>query len=229
MTAMLGMYFVPAIKMKRNRCHKRPNLVECPLSLPRGCDKWNLTVTTNNTYVGSRGIVKCPAGHSLIGNANISCSEDGVWRPINAICVSNVHEVNEAYVRSFRGSTYILVKDFVLFRQAKESCSSMCGSLIEINNKEENTFIISAIQELGLFFPFIGLEFKNGGSYVWQSGNTTESNMFDNWANKVFPEGGSCVYIDSRPNTYKWRDSSEDSCNYTKHFNYICESSFDLP
>lgn len=81
---------------------------------------------------------------------------------------------------------------------------------------------------VGLFFPFIGLEFKNGGSYVWQSGNTTESNMFDNWANKVFPEGGSCVYIDSRPNTYKWRDSSEDSCNYTKYFNYICESRYDL-
>ncbi|CAC5360481.1 unnamed protein product [Mytilus coruscus] len=222
-TVLLGMLFVPAIEMKRKRCHKRPTVVECPEPLPRTCAHWNITVTTMERFVGNTGILSCSAGYSLIGNDSITCLESGVWSPISAICVSN--DIGEDYVRSFSGSTYILVKTTKGYEQAKESCISMCGTLLEINNQEENRFIVSAIEEVDLNFPYIGLESKNGIYYEWQSGNTTNSTMFENWSS-IQPdetEVGSCVFISS--NDYKWFDSGKSICTNNRPF--ICESRFD--
>ncbi|XP_076088200.1 uncharacterized protein LOC143058611 [Mytilus galloprovincialis] len=103
----------------------------------------------------------------------------------------------------------------------------MCGTLLEINIQEENRFILSAKEELGIKFPYFGLESKDGISYVWQSGNTTVSNMFnnrnplDNVSNDI--EVGSCFFMVSGGT---WYDAPKFICNSMDNV-YICESRFD--
>ncbi|XP_063417572.1 uncharacterized protein LOC134700135 [Mytilus trossulus] len=220
-TVLLGLLLVPAIDMKRKRCHKRPTVVECSDPIPRTCA--NMTISTDQKFVGSTGKLTCSAGHSLKGNDSIKCLEDGTWSPINAICVPN----GVIGVRSFSGSIYIFVKNVNGYENAKETCSSMCGTLLEINNQEENRFILSAKEELGIKFPYFGLESKDGISYVWQSGNTTVSNMFnnrnplDNVSNDI--EVGSCFFMVSGGT---WYDAPKSICNSIDN-EYICESRFD--
>ncbi|XP_071139068.1 uncharacterized protein [Mytilus edulis] len=218
-TVLLGLLLVPAIEMKRKRCHKIPTVVECSDPIPRTCA--NMTISTDGKIEGSTGKLTCSAGHSLKGNDSIKCLEDGTWSPINAICVPN--DVHVAGVRSFSGSIYVFVKHINGYDKAKEICSSMCGTLLEINNQEENRFIVSAIDEIDITLPFIGLESKDGISYVWQSGNTTASNSFTGRESDPSDiEVGSCFLISGG----KWYDTAKHICNSNDN-EYICESRFD--
>ncbi|VDI61734.1 Hypothetical predicted protein [Mytilus galloprovincialis] len=146
-TVLLGLLFVLVIEVKSKRCHKTPTVVECPDPLTRTCGKnWNITVITKDKFVGATGILNCSAGYSLSGNSSITCLQSGVWSPITAaICVPD--DLLRTYVYDFRGSTYTFVFKTKTYIQAKEYCLSMCGTLVEINNKEENQFIYSVIQE----------------------------------------------------------------------------------
>lgn len=74
---------------------------------------------------------------------------------------------------------------------------------------------------VGLASPLIGLESKNGVSYEWQSTNTTDSNMFNDW-HSTQPDQtavGSCAQIFTY--FYKWIDISKSYCRTTKAC--ICE------
>ncbi|XP_063436714.1 uncharacterized protein LOC134718154 [Mytilus trossulus] len=143
-TVLLGLLFVPVIEMKSKRCHKRPTVVECPDPLPCGKNS-NMTVSTKDKFVGDTGILNCSAG-SLFGNASITCLESGQWSPIRAICVPDDLFTS---VHDFRGSKYTFVFTRKTIVEAKEYCLSMCGTLVEINNKEENQFIYSVLQKRG--------------------------------------------------------------------------------
>ncbi|VDI42378.1 Hypothetical predicted protein, partial [Mytilus galloprovincialis] len=108
MAVVFVMVFVPAIE------------IECPNPLPRTCAEWTITVTAKDRYAGNTGILNCPASHYLIGNGSITCMEDGKWSPMNAICVPIATDIGEAaHVRSFRGSTYILVYQRTPRQEAK--------------------------------------------------------------------------------------------------------------
>ncbi|XP_071139339.1 asialoglycoprotein receptor 2-like [Mytilus edulis] len=224
-TVLLGLLFVPAVEMKSKRCHKRPTVVECPDQLNRTCgNDWRMIVTIKDKYVGDTGKLNCLAGFSLIGNPIITCLESGVWSPINATCVP---DDLEAYVRDFRGSTYTFVKTYKNFDNAKFLCSSMCGTLVEINNKEENQFIVSAIEELfGFLRTYIGLQrSRDSINYEWQSGNMTASNGFDDWYvnNPDIATGrSSCVLINLQR---KWDDVDNNYCFFQAK-PFVCESRF---
>ncbi|VDI83167.1 Hypothetical predicted protein [Mytilus galloprovincialis] len=224
-TVLLGLLLVPAIEMKRKRCHKRPALVECPEPLPMTCAHWNITVTTGERYAGNTGQLNCSTGYSLIGNNSITCLASGIWSPIIALCVQNYN--GRIDVRSFRGTTYIYVNNGQSYEQAKETCTSMCGTLWEVNNQEEKQFVTSAINQVGMRHPWIGLESKNGTDYVWQSGNTTVSNAYEDWDNgyPIRHAVGSCVFL-SPYNDNKWVDAVKFQCAWERQF--ICESSFSL-
>ncbi|XP_076080771.1 hepatic lectin-like [Mytilus galloprovincialis] len=102
----------------------------------------------------------------------------------------------------------------------------MCGTLVEINNKEENQFIYSVIQERVVenFRFWIGLESRNGINYEWQSKNTTESNRFDDWKEGNPNDIGvdTCAFMWS----LKWYDTYRSQCKRNDEY-FICESRFD--
>ncbi|XP_071139368.1 CD302 antigen-like isoform X2 [Mytilus edulis] len=177
-TGILGLLLVPAIEMKRKRCHKRPT-----------------------------------------------------------VGVANGNGFGVAEVRSFSGSLYIFVKNVLGYDDAKDFCSYKCSTLVEINNKEENRFIYSALRENGLSYPLIGLESRNGISYEWQSKNTTDSNMFNDW-HPTKPDKtavGSCAmiflnldkWIDIRKSCdcFSWIDIPKGVCEWESQC--ICELRFD--
>ncbi|XP_076079963.1 CD209 antigen-like protein C [Mytilus galloprovincialis] len=189
-----------------------------------------MTVTTGERYAGDTRLLSCSAGYSIIGNVSITCLASGAWSPISAICAPN--DISEAYLRSFRDSTYIFVHTRKNYDEAKETCISMCGQLLEINDKEEDTFIDSTIPEVvpavditDNYFPWIGLEIKVGGTHEWQSGNTTNSNNFANWF-KSEPNYlilGSCSYLTNLGHGYQWFDGPKSICTTEKR-QFICES-----
>ncbi|CAG2232996.1 unnamed protein product [Mytilus edulis] len=179
-----------------------------------------MTVSTKDKFVGDTGILDCSAGYSLVGNASITCLESGQWSPIRAICVPDDLRTS---VHDFRGSKYTFVFTDKTIVEAKEYCLSMCGTLVEINNKEENQFIYSVLQERDFTTNSIniGLESRNGINFEWQSQNTTVSNMFDDWAVREprFIEVDSCVYI----SVLKWYPARRDDCVFSP-YPFICES-----
>ncbi|XP_076080209.1 uncharacterized protein LOC143051019 isoform X2 [Mytilus galloprovincialis] len=70
----------------------------------------------------------------------------------------------------------------------------------------------------------IGLESRNGINYEWQSKNTTESNMFDDWADREPKtiEVDSCGFIYN----LKWYAARRVAC-VIQPYSFICESRFD--
>ncbi|XP_052084094.1 uncharacterized protein LOC127721413 isoform X3 [Mytilus californianus] len=74
----------------------------------------------------------------------------------------------------------------------------------------------------GQVSPWIGLESKDGTSYEWASGNTTESNLYDNWSNTntIIYGVGRCVFMNV--SNKEWLSKAQSTCNSVKD-EFICE------
>ncbi|XP_052084093.1 early activation antigen CD69-like isoform X2 [Mytilus californianus] len=132
-------------------------------------------------------------------------------------------DVTEPYFLLFGGSRYYFVKaELQTYPQAKATCLDMCATLVEINNEAENNFIILNAERLGQVSPWIGLESKDGTSYEWASGNTTESNLYDNWSNTntIIYGVGRCVFMNV--SNKEWLSKAQSTCNSVKD-EFICE------
>ncbi|VDI21596.1 Hypothetical predicted protein [Mytilus galloprovincialis] len=57
-------------------------------------------------------------------------------------------KISDATLIFFGSSKYLFVRYFANALEAKNSCSRVCGSLVEINNEEENTFLATTAKEL---------------------------------------------------------------------------------
>ncbi|VDI71401.1 Hypothetical predicted protein [Mytilus galloprovincialis] len=96
---------------------------------------------------------------------------------------------------------YLFPTDAIHFNTLlKEYCTTICSTLIEINNQEEDQFLRETIKNLEFETAevWIGIESVNGENFSWQSGNTTLTNMYDNWLEGssflIDPPKGTCAF-----------------------------------
>ena len=74
---------------------------------------------------------------------------------------------------------------------------------------------------------WIGLESVNGGNYSWPSGNTTQTNQYENWSDFVQeiyidnPPAGTCVQ--ALPLYKFWAPKSKNVCDIAALADFVCE------
>ncbi|XP_033107417.1 macrophage mannose receptor 1-like isoform X2 [Anneissia japonica] len=99
---------------------------------------------------------------------------------------------------------------------AIQSCLSMAGHLVSINDRFEQTFISSQLGLASGQYYWCGLVKQDDGSYTWSDGSSV---AYTNW-DKGQPDDrdGKCVAVSSGKSAGLWSDSACDSS-----YNYICE------
>ncbi|XP_052100151.1 CD302 antigen-like [Mytilus californianus] len=132
--------------------------------------------------------LSCMEGYTSIVYATSVCLNQTIE---DTICVPD--DTNDATLRFFGSSKYLFVRNITTVPGAKNSCSRVCGSLVEINNEEKNTFLATTAEEFQIGTLLIGLE-HNGEEFVWLSGNSTDA--YDNWDPAENFES-TCVYLGS--------------------------------
>ncbi|CAC5406624.1 unnamed protein product [Mytilus coruscus] len=209
---------------KCNRSHSdESNKVTCNDPEIRGCVNASVYVDVGGNAVGTEAHLSCLNGYTLWGNDSIVCLDSGKWSQINAYCIPD--GIGEPNIQSFDGSLY-LFNNFTKsdYSQAKEYCTNICSTLIEINNQEEDQFVYETFQNLEIDSLWIGLESVNGGNFSWPSGNTTQTNQYVNWASivpePVIPTAGSCVA--ARPFYMFWLPTLGNACD-TDLQDFVCE------
>ncbi|CAC5398374.1 unnamed protein product [Mytilus coruscus] len=150
---------------------------QCPKPRTMKCDDGVLTTGDN---------LSCMEGYTRIVYATSMCLNQPIE---DTMCIPG--DINVATLRFYGSSKYLFVRTFTNVHDAKNSCSRVCGSLVEINNEEENTFLATTAEELQISSLTIGLE-HNGEEFVWSSGNTTDA--YSNWDSAENFES-TCVYL----------------------------------
>ncbi|XP_071940974.1 macrophage mannose receptor 1-like [Antedon mediterranea] len=99
---------------------------------------------------------------------------------------------------------------------AKQSCQSLGGHLVSINDRFEQSFVSSQLGLASGQYYWCGLQKQDDGSYTWTDGSSVD---YTNW-NKGQPDDreGKCVAVSSGKSAGLWADSACDS-----QYNYICE------
>ncbi|XP_071139175.1 lithostathine-like isoform X2 [Mytilus edulis] len=160
----------------------------------RTCGNASVLIDVGGNAVGAKTHLSCFNGYTLWGNDSIVCLDSGKWSQLNSYCIPD--DIGDPNIQSFDGSLYFF-NNITLrnYNQAKEYCTKICSTLIEINNQEEDQFLRETIKNLEFETAevWIGIESVNGGNFSWQSGNTTLTNMYDNWK-EGDPPKGTCAF-----------------------------------
>ncbi|CAC5406625.1 PKD1L2 [Mytilus coruscus] len=220
-TLVLVASIVQSIQSKKcNKSHPDGSYeVTCNDPETRSCGNASVLIDVGGTTVGTEANLSCLNGYTLWGSDSIVCLDSGQWSQLNAYCIPD--DIGDPNIQSFDGSIY-LFNNFTgsNYSQAKEYCTNICSTLIEINNQEEDQFVYETFQNLEIESLWIGIESVNGGNFSWQSGNTTQTNMYANWESiePVDPEAGTCVL--ATPQYTFWAPVTED-CEFPTDF--VCE------
>ncbi|VDI43628.1 Hypothetical predicted protein [Mytilus galloprovincialis] len=225
LTLVLAALTVQAIQSKKCKKGPKPNEVTCNDPQIRNCGNASIYIDVGDKTVGAEAHLSCSNGYTLWGNDSIVCLDSGQWSQQNAYCIPD--NIGEPNIQSFDGSLY-LFNNFTKsnYSQAKAYCTNICSTLIEINNQEEDQFLLETMNNLEIDFLWIGLESINGGNYSWPSGNTTQTNQYENWFDNVpqsvidNPAAGSCVQ--AFPFYDFWLPNPTNLCD-TKLDDFVCE------
>ncbi|CAG2241433.1 unnamed protein product [Mytilus edulis] len=132
---------------------------------------------------------------------------------------------NDPQIRNCgNASIYIDVGDNTVGAEAHLSCSN--GYTLWGNDSIVCLDSGQWSQQNAYYFLWIGLESINGGNYSWPSGNTTQTNQYENWFDNVpqsvidNPAAGSCVQ--AFPFYDFWLPNPKNLCD-TKLDDFVCE------
>ncbi|XP_071140603.1 C-type lectin domain family 1 member B-like [Mytilus edulis] len=221
---MLELVCVLSIQRKTKNCKKKHSdqpEVKCNQTETNTC----LNIDVGDKTVGAVARLSCRDGFNLIGDDYIVCLHTGNWSNINATCVPR-DEIGGINVQSFGGSKYVFV-NFTQknYSEAEAYCTDICGSLVEINNKEEDDYLMATTQSLKVASFWIGLKSNDGSSFEWPSGNTIITNMYQNFVDQRYAKDkGSCVlaYNNHDGNGRRWEPFVKEFCDENKK-HFVCE------
>ena len=171
------------------------------------------TVLGNIYTVGSNVCYECQESYiNTGGNINCStCTGTGNWSAVNIQC-EPPYVCDDNWIL-YAGHCYFKHDTEKTWRDARSYCRNKGGYLLSIETEAENTFMAKTFPSGGFWLG--GNDIKQGGVYVWDSGNDF---IFKNWDDDQPSDTSASVDCIRSRGTWKWHDRD---CTFP--FKSICE------